>query len=190
MNTFRSRRFCMLLYPDNENHNKVIDNIKYMYDYAIILHDKDWDENGEIKKAHYHAVIQTKNAIWNTALSLKIGIELNLIQNCRNLDLALNYLIHFNDDSKFQYDIANVDGPLKQKLEKQILNNDVSEDDKILIFIDYLNNTNDYSLKSMIQFACNNGYYDVFRRSGIILIKLLEEYKQTHYNDRQRTVHK
>ena len=190
MNTFRSRRFCILLYPDNKEHKTVIENIKNMYDYAIILHDKDWDDNGELKKEHYHAIIQTKNAIWNTALSIKIGIELNLIQNCRNFDLALNYLIHFNDDSKFQYDIANVDGTLKSKLEKQILNDDVSEDDKIAIFIDYLNNTNDYTLKSLIQFACTNGYYDVFRRSGIIFIKLLEEYRQMHYNDRQRTVHK
>ena len=190
MNTFRSRRFCILLYPDNNEHKTVIENIKNMYDYAIILHDKDWDENGELKKPHYHAIIQTNNAIWNTALSIRIGIELNLIQNCRNFELALNYLIHFNDDSKFQYDIANVDGTLKSKLEKQILNDDVSEDDKIAIFIDYLNNTNDYTLKSLIQFACTNGYYDVFRRSGIIFIKLLEEYKQTHYNERQRKVNK
>lgn len=190
MNTFRSRRFCVLLYVDNEKHKQVIENIMNMYDYAIILHDKDYNENGEIKKPHYHAIIQTKNAVWNTALSLKIGIELNLIQNCRNLELALNYLIHFNDDSKYQYDINEVSGSLKSKLEKQIINDGVSEDDKVLMFIEYLNNTNDFSLKSMVKFACDNGYYDVFRRSGIIFIKLLEEYRQTHYNDSQRTVHK
>lgn len=186
MKPFRSRKFCILLYPENEQHLESLETIKNLYDYAYILHDKDWDELGQPKKEHYHIIISTPNAIWNTALSVKTGIEINLIQNCRNYDLALNYLIHLNDNTKHQYDLDEVNGPLKEKLRKQINNDDVDENEKVIILMEYLETTSDLSLKSFVLFACNNGYYDVFRRSATIFIKLLDEQRAKYYNYNQR----
>jgi len=175
MKPFRSRKFCILLYPENEEHMKSLEYIKTNYDHAYIIHNQDWTETGEQKKEHIHCVINCPNAIWNTALSLKIGLEINFIQNCRNMELALNYLIHFNDDTKAQYDIDDVQGTLKEKLRKTIINDDVGEDEKVMIMINYLETTKDYSLKAFVIYACKNGYYDVFRRCATIFIKLLDE---------------
>lgn len=47
---YRARVHMLLLYPDCESHVKAIEKIKQSYDYAMILHDKDCDENGEVKK--------------------------------------------------------------------------------------------------------------------------------------------
>lgn len=186
MQPYRSRKFCILLYPEDNTHIEALEFIKNHYDYAYILHDKDWDKNGEIKKEHYHIVINCPNAIWNTALSVKLGIEINYIQNCRNYDLALNYLIHMNDDTKHQYDIEEVKGTLVEKIKKALNNDDVAEDEKVMIMINYLESTQDLSFKSFVIYACNNGYYDVFRRSATIFIKLLDEQRAIIYNRNQR----
>ena len=100
---FRDRKFCLLLYPDDKSHMEALEKIKASYDYAYVLHDKDaLEETGEIKKAHYHVVlISGKNAIWSSALSKDLGITPNYIQRCKNVDRALEYLVHFNEEEKY-----------------------------------------------------------------------------------------
>ena len=45
MEKYRSRKFCLLLYPlEDETHNKALEYIKLNYDYALIVHDKDKNE--------------------------------------------------------------------------------------------------------------------------------------------------
>lgn len=106
-NHFRDRKFCLLLYPEDETHVKALEHIKRNYNYALICHNRDTDENGEIKKAHYHVVIRVdgQNAIWNTSLAKDLEITPNYIQRCRNLDRALMYLTHYNEADKMQYEI-------------------------------------------------------------------------------------
>ena len=69
--------------------------------WALILHDKDTNENGEIKAEHKHAVIKFKNARGFDSIS-------NIFKGA-HLEIAVNwlasaqYLIHLNDKSKYQY---------------------------------------------------------------------------------------
>lgn len=74
---FRARNFNLVLYPEDETHTKAIEYIERNYDYAIILHDRDCNEYGEIKKEHYHIVLRFKNAKWNTALAEELKITVN-----------------------------------------------------------------------------------------------------------------
>ena len=92
--------FAMILYPDNDDHVRILDYIKnnrvLFEEYAYILHDKDEVEEEEIdtltdglqgtrslKKAHYHVLvryyIQMSNisflASWKGKLSKTIGIR-------------------------------------------------------------------------------------------------------------------
>lgn len=42
MENYRSRKHCLLLYPEEGSaHKKAIEYIKINYDYALIVHDKD-----------------------------------------------------------------------------------------------------------------------------------------------------
>ena len=47
---FRDRKFCAVLYPEDETHVAAIEKLKSGgYNFAAILHDKDVYEDGEHK---------------------------------------------------------------------------------------------------------------------------------------------
>lgn len=177
MKKYRSRVHMVLLYPENENHLKVLDNIKQNYDYAYCLHDMDTNDDGELKKEHYHVIIRTQNATWNTALCSNIGLEeVNLVQHIRNLDNALLYLVHFNEPDKHQYNIDDVHGNLKSKLVMAMNSQNKSEGEKVSELIEYIEEYKGYlSLTAFSKFCASNGYWSEFRRSGAIFIKIIEE---------------
>lgn len=180
MEKFRSRKFCILLYPEeDETHKKALEYIKLNYDYALIVHDKDKNEVGELKKSHTHVVIATANAKWNTALSEELGIGENYIEKCRAFDNALEYLIHYNDDTKEQYDISEVKGPLKTKLEKILANDGKDENQKAEELIDFIR-TYPGTLDEyvFIKYCCSLGMWDVFRRASYVFIRLIDKHNQ------------
>ena len=120
MENFRSKNFNLVLYDEDKTHKKAIDYIIKNYDYAMILHDKDFNDDGEIKKPHYHIVIRFPNARWNTALANELEITENYIEECRSLKRSLLYLIHYYDENKYQYQLNDVEGSLKRRLEEII----------------------------------------------------------------------
>lgn len=174
---YRSRSHCLLLYPEDESHMKALNYIKQYYDYAYILHDKDYDEFGEIKKSHYHIVVQFKNAKWLSSISEELKISSNYIQQCNNFELALEYLIHRNEETKYQYDIDEVKGPLKNKLIKFLNQNDLDENDKVNELYKFICESKSHiHLYEFVEFCVKMGMWDVFRRSSLIFIKLIEEH--------------
>ena len=93
MKKFRSCNFNLILYPsEDETHRNALEIIEKNYDYAMICHNLDTDDNGELLKEHYHIVIRFKNAKWNTALSEELGITENYIEESRSLKRSLLYL--------------------------------------------------------------------------------------------------
>lgn len=184
MEKFRSRKFCLLLYPnEDKTHKKALEYIKLNYDYALIVHDKDTNENNEIKKAHTHVVVSFSNAKWNTALAEELGITDNYIEKCRDLDKALEYLIHYNDDTKHQYDIELVRGNLKSKLKQILLNDGKDENQKAYELMDYIENYEGYiNEMEFFKHACEVGMYDVARRSAYILMRLIDRHNNFIHN--------
>jgi hypothetical protein len=178
---FRSRNFCILLYPDNQEHSNALEYIKNNYDYAYILHDKDVTDTGEIKKSHIHVVLTCVNAKWNTALADEIGLTSNFIQSCRNYDNALGYLIHFADDSKHQYSIDEVQGTLKNKLSKKLKNSNKDENDRVNDLIHFIINYDKYlTILEFSAYCSSLGMWDVFRRASLIFIKIIEEHNKDY----------
>lgn len=184
MEKFRSRKFCLLLYPnEDKSHEKALEYIKLNYDYALIVHDKDTNENNEIKKVHTHVVVSFSNAKWNTALAEELGITDNYIEKCRDLDKALEYLIHYNDDTKHQYDIELVQGNLKSKLKQILLNDGKDENQKAFELMDYIENHDGYiNEMEFFKYACQVGMYDVARRSAYILMRLIDRHNNVIHN--------
>ena len=88
---------------------KIIESIEQIQDYALIVHDKDKDENGEYVKPHVHCVIRLNNAYAPSTLSnwiLTKGANVNV----HNIEYAkgkfmhmLAYLTHSNAPEKYQY---------------------------------------------------------------------------------------
>lgn len=175
---FRSRKMCLLLYPNEDiTHKKAFEYIKNNYDCAYITHDKDYNEVGEIKKSHIHIVISFPNAKWNTAIAEEIGITPNYIQSIKNYEKCLEYLIHYNDDTKHQYSIDEVNGNLKKNLLKFIVNDSKDENDKTIDLLDFIDNSNDYiSITSFMRYCASIGMYDVARRSQTFYLQALKEH--------------
>lgn len=73
-------------------------------DYACILHDKDENENGELKKPHWHICIRFKDSVPTSSICSWFGITENYINKIRGRFAdALVYLTHKNAPDKYQY---------------------------------------------------------------------------------------
>ncbi len=100
----KDRKFQGVLYPDSESYccDDVLNILKSTFpEFAYILHDKDTDENGELKKPHIHWVGRLKAARYLAALADDLGIAENMIERCRSFDAFIRYLIH--DGSTVKY---------------------------------------------------------------------------------------
>ena len=115
------RQCEVIIYKTSDEVKKYIEmqceRYKSIKKYAFILHDKDVDENGELKKPHIHLMLyfggpfNTDNLLsWFSHIEVK-GNHIEKIKS--NWVSALEYLTHKNDTDKFQYDdndvIANID---------------------------------------------------------------------------------
>lgn len=179
---FRDRNLLLVLYEEDKTHKKAIDKIKTSYDYAMICHDKDTDENGEIKKPHYHVVLKFKNPKWNTSLADELGITPNYIEEPRSLKKSLEYLIHYNEPEKYQYSIDEVSGNLKDMLLKYIQNDGKDENQKASELFDYIHSYDGIlEIGTFGRFCQQQGMWDVFRRATLIFIKYIEEHNNKVY---------
>lgn len=188
MEKYRARVHMLLLYPDNESHVEVLSKITKSYDYAGITHDRDtWtadDEKknpehkqGALKKEHIHVVLRTPNATWNTAICKELGLEEKFCEQVKNIDRALQYLLHYNEPDKTQYSIEDVYGGLRTKLIESIKKNEKSEGEKVVELIEYIETqTTPISIKQFASYCAKNGYWSEFRRSATIFLKVLEEH--------------
>lgn len=108
----RKSRFWRLLgYAESvpENWRELVEDS--LMPLCCILHDRDADKNGEVKKAHIHAVVQ-----WGapttyaaaSAFAASIGF-VPAVKPAMNPPAAVQYLTHLNHPDKFQYDPADVE---------------------------------------------------------------------------------
>lgn len=166
----KSRNFGLVLYPNdpkNTTHKQILEYIKSKYQCAYINHNKDVDENGELKKEHTHVIIAFKSPRYISALIKELGIEENLIYSIASLDSQLAYLIHLNDGDKTQYQLSAVNGSLKHKLEKIVNSQNVlSEDDAMQLIFDHIDNfSTPIDMSTFKRWVLENGLYSFFRRS-------------------------
>lgn len=176
-----NRNYCLVLYAEDNTHMRALDFIRSSYDYALILHDKDVNENGELKKPHYHVIITFSNARSQTSVAKELGIEVNYLQVCRNRDSALLYLVHHGSSDKFQYSIDDVEGTLKSRLKQIYVKkcDDRLEGEKVLDLLDYIDNYDGYlDIRVFARYCAQNNNWDVFRRSGGIFIECIKSHNE------------
>ena len=177
---FRDRKFCAVLYPEDETHVACIERLKSGgYNFAAILHDEDIYEDGEHigekKKAHWHIVVKFVNAVWNEALAKELGITANYLEKAKSLDSALLYLVHYGYEEKFQYDIDKVFGTLKTRLASLLA--DTDESTRALTIYDLIRNSPGVvTYTEIFEKACKAGLYGDFRRMGTGVMYLINDH--------------
>lgn len=187
---YRSRVHMLLLYPTDQSHVEAMDKISKSYDYAAVLHNRDmWSaedekknpdhKEGTYKKDHWHVLLRFKQAVWSSAICKELGIEHNYIEDVKRFDNAIQYLIHYNDNDKAQYDVDEVFGNLQSKLKESINKVEKSESEKVRELLQYIRNYNGYiTITDFAAYCAENGYWSEFRRSGAIFCKIIEEHNR------------
>lgn len=180
----KSRNWNMILYPDDPTHQQCITVLAQNgYDHASILHDKDtWDENespnhdkGEAKKPHWHIVLKVKNPRYRNAIADELGIAPNYLEPCRDLKKSLLYLIHDGFETKYQYDITDVNGPLKQQLETLLMCD--NEGERVLEIVHMIDQSPGVcTYREILVKACKAGLWPDFRKLGTGVKFLLDEH--------------
>ena len=174
----RSLYFNLVLYPDEDlSHQKALDYIRQHYSCAYINHNRDLDDEGNIKKPHTHVVIRFNNYRWKNAIATELDIPSNYIVKCNNFKSSLEYLIHFNDPDKAQYEISEVYGSLKEKLAFYLKDKNISESEKVLFLIDFISSYEmKLSIKDFVVFCCHNNMYDIYRRNAYSFNKIIDDH--------------
>lgn len=165
------RSFAGTLYPDSESYDceTLLSTIRSKFiDWAYILHDKDVDENGELKKPHIHWVGRaTPRSL--SVVSNFLGLPVNSIEVVKNFDNMVMYLIHLNDIDKFQYspddvetNLPNIGQLLRRQSEGQIVK-------------DLASAKMQKSWYDLVQYAVETESYDVLRRNLGVIRLIWEE---------------
>lgn len=76
-----NRYFSFILYEEDKEQMKALEYLKENYRYACILHNRDIEDNGEIKKAHYHVIIEIgRNPRNRGSIAKETNIKENYIE--------------------------------------------------------------------------------------------------------------
>lgn len=190
----KDKKFVFILYPDATNYdceillNKVSGG--YWQKYYYILHNRDtysleeYDEYlvthpgiecpfnpGDLKKPHYHVVV-TCDACMLGLAKKKAGLESGVFP-CKNVKAAVQYLIHLNNPSKFQYqpeEIITNDETIGKLLTKT-----EDTEDKAAKILDAIYSDNVFSMTSLSRWAIQNHCWDELRRGQHIYHQILSE---------------
>lgn len=120
LNTQTGKILLVINFEDKQVKQEVIDNFKEWLEkntkqYAFILHDQDILENGTLKTPHLHAVCNMNNSKQRIATilndltkTLDISAFLVTIDKYSSFNASIQYLIHKNNEEKYQYDVKDI----------------------------------------------------------------------------------
>lgn len=111
----RAKNYALVVYPDDlpdrAKDTWMVSLSSLGYKMAVSpLHDKDTNPDGEIKKAHWHVLLQG-DKVWINFKTLKElvltefdGRGVAVPQSVSNVVGFMRYLVHLDNPEKFQYD--------------------------------------------------------------------------------------
>lgn len=166
----RIRNIGIILYPEDNSHVLALDYIKHNYEnYIYILHNRDLNENYEIKKEHYHVILHFPNARTVSNISKQLGVGDHLFYEIKSLNGQLRYLIHYDDDDKTSYSPVEVKGTLFMlgKFKKSFKDSQ-DEASEVSIIYEFIVDNDISDLQILLEFVLENNLYSSFRRNYIM----------------------
>ncbi|MGX7014121.1 replication protein [Vagococcus silagei] len=108
----RNRNWMILVYPEStrEDWKETLNDL--MIPWACSpLHDKDTDDNGELKKPHYHCLLAfTNKKSYQQVLSIAKKLSAPNPKQCENVKGLIRYFAHLDHPEKQQYDVNQIVG--------------------------------------------------------------------------------
>lgn len=175
----RSCNFCLVLYPDNFEHQIAKDLLdRNGYQYTGILHNADVydDDPNKLKKEHWHFVIVFPRQKDLPVLARELGVEERFLEVCRNRVSSERYLLHLDHPYKAQYSADELFGTLASSV-KASVNTGETESEKVLSLLALLDDLPvPCTYRKFLVSACDAGLYSQFRRLGGSIKYLLDEH--------------
>lgn len=114
----KSKYFCAVLYPDSSTYDtdKVIMSLaEERLTFAVSpIHDKDVEEDGSLKKGHYHLLLAYSSATtlnnirgWFNACGMPES-DLHSVRVCASAVGYYRYLTHRDNPEKAQYNVNDI----------------------------------------------------------------------------------
>lgn len=169
------RKFMIMLYEDSESYvfDEVITKIQeYAPEWAYILHDRDVDENDELKKPHYHVCIRFPTARTRKTVANVIGIEPNYIERWDSFRKACRYLMHADDEDKTPYGMYYVESNFDFV---KLTNVQESESVKVKEILCFIWTDECKSMIDIADFAMDNNLWSEYRRSYLVIKDYFKE---------------
>lgn len=173
----RSRLWNLLLYLEDDTHIAALEKIRVGYNYVLIMHDKDLDDAGNLKKPHIHCILKFPQARWNSALAEELGIGMNYMEKTGSWEGSATYLLHEGCDDKHQYDVTELEGPLVPAVMRLLQNDD--ENIRVMKILDLMNTGFPLTLTQFTRMCCEAGLYADWRRMGYQGVRMLDEHNNS-----------
>ena len=129
----RAKWFPCLVYEE-QIHDFRCALLSSPFEFALICHDRDVDENGELKKRHYHAVVISDKREFHTTLAKKLCIDERFVQMpyTNEPNGAMRYLLHLDNPEKMQYKTEEIETNINtEKFDKYLVKVEkISPDEK------------------------------------------------------------
>lgn len=187
--TKRVRNVGLILYPEDNSHILALDFIKHNYEnYIYILHNRDLNENNELKKEHYHVILHFPNARSTSTISKQLGVGEHLFYEIKSLNGQLRYLIHYDDDDKTRYETDEVKGTLYMlgKFKRSFRDSQDEATDVSLIY-EFIVDNDINDLQDLLNFVLDNNLYSSFRRNYVMFKDLINLNKKgVSYYDKNK----
>lgn len=149
--------------------------------YFIILHDKDTNEHGEIKKPHFHIVMKTRKRITLGGLLrelselLKIDKTVISARKTINETASIRYLLHLDYQDKHQYAPSEILTKRHDILKNALDGKEIAQELTATLLIEIIKESKN-KLKIMERIGLNN--YTRYRGAIIDIIATLEELEE------------
>lgn len=178
MSDIRCRNVCGVIYPDDPNYPVYLSKI-LLYKHFCCLHDKDIDDNGELKKPHLHFLLRFDNPTSINSLSKSFDLPVNYFERCSDYRSYIRYLIHIDNPDKFQYPQSAIETNDFVTLHKCFACDD--ELQFVKLFLSWLEHLKlpDYkklSYSYVLGWVLSNGFYDMYKKSYRILRDIILQY--------------
>lgn len=195
----KSKYFCCVLYPDSTTYDveKIIISLAEEHlTFAVSpIHDRDKEDDGSLKKAHYHLLIAYSSATtlnnirgWVNACGMPES-ELHSVRVCASGAAYFRYLTHKDNPEKVQYDdndirVFNDSDELFKKFSKTA-SEKIFDLVRIFQIVDELNTISFHTLVQYLMF--NEPHLFKMLTSSSALAICVKEYQRSLEYDLKRS---
>lgn len=168
------RKFCGVVYPDAENYDcsAVLAKLAATFvSWAYIPHDMDVDENGALKKPHFHWVGKVDNPTSPSAVARKLGVPANDVCFCKSWKAQVRYLTHADDPEKYPYDV----GVVTANFDVAAFTSKDGEREKSKAIFDVIVERNITSVTELTKWCLDNDCWSEYRRAFSIWSAVMNE---------------